>query len=341
MSLYRRANSAVWSYDFIWKGRRFSGSTGCTGRREAEAVLRREKARVKASTTVHRPGDDISVEAAFSRYWDACGRYHARPDETDRDLGWLAAALGRKRGLSTITNPDVAALVARRRGEGLSNASVNRYVIERLRAVMLMARDEWDVPVRGINWKKLRLAEPKIRVREMSAAEEAAMLDALAPAYRPLVRFAVLSGLRLEELVSLEWRQVDWRERTITLTGKGGKQAMIPLSRAMHGIIRPLPRTDPAGRVFGLEYQAVKSAWRRARARAGIEGLRFHDLRHTCATRLVRASGNLLLAQTLLRHDDIGTTTRYAHATMADLRTAMDAASAAASPTRTPTQDKA
>ncbi|HEY9057509.1 MAG TPA: tyrosine-type recombinase/integrase, partial [Aurantimonas sp.] len=63
------------------------------------------------------------------------------------------------------------------------------------------------------------------------------------------------------------------------------------------------------------------------------------DTRHTAATRLVRASGNLKLAQRMLGHADLATTTKYAHVTQDDLRAAMEAAAPAA--TKTPTQSTA
>lgn len=320
---YKRPGAATWSYDFKWQGRRFSGNTECTSRRDAEKWISRHKTQLKAATTVHRHGEDLSIRDAVARYWHQSGQYHKRPKETDRDLGWLVTALGPDRMLSSVTNSDVADLIARRRGEGLSTGSVNRYVIHRLRAVMIMARDEWDAPVRSLNWKKLRLKESKVRIREMTPDEEQRTMDALTPRYIPIVMFAVLSGFRLDEAVSLRWRDIDWHNETISLTGKGDKPAMIPLSRSLRGLIRQLPRTSET--VFGVTYSGVKSAWRRCRAKSGVVDLKFHDLRHTCATRALRDGMDIRLVKDLLRHEDIATTMRYAHVTMADLRKAMDA----------------
>jgi integrase len=66
-----------------------------------------------------------------------------------------------------------------------------------------------------------------------------------------------------------------------------------------------------------------RKAWQRALAAAGIEDFRFHDLRHTAATRMLRKSGNLQLVQKLLAHEDISTTLRYAKSDLADVRAAM------------------
>ena len=98
-------------------------------------------------------------------------------------------------------------------------------------------------------------------------------------------------------------------------------------------------RTKKAeGLVRGTRYpiteSGLKSAMRRAVPRAGVDNFRFHDTRHTAATRVLRKS-NLRVAQILLGHSDVKTTTKYAHALNEDIRAALDAAS----PTKNPTTD--
>jgi integrase len=62
-----------------------------------------------------------------------------------------------------------------------------------------------------------------------------------------------------------------------------------------------------------ITFSGAKMEWRRTRARAGVEGFRFHDFRHDLGTKLLRETGNLKLVQRALNHSDIKTTTRYAH----------------------------
>ena len=79
------------------------------------------------------------------------------------------------------------------------------------------------------------------------------------------------------------------------------------------------------GARYPITRAGFKTAWRRyGGAAAGLEDFRLHDARHTAATRLLRNSGNLKLVQKLLRHEDIATTSKYAHADHADLRAAME-----------------
>jgi site-specific recombinase XerD len=79
-----------------------------------------------------------------------------------------------------------------------------------------------------------------------------------------------------------------------------------------------------AGQRYPYSKQGWDRTWRRMLKEAGITDFRFHDLRHTSATRLVRASGNLKAAQKLLGHARIETTARYAHVTGDDLLEIME-----------------
>ncbi len=66
------------------------------------------------------------------------------------------------------------------------------------------------------------------------------------------------------------------------------------------------------------------TAWRKALSEAVIENFRFHDLRHTFATRMLRATQNLSLGLKTLGHKEISTTIRYAHVMISDMRSALD-----------------
>ena len=84
------------------------------------------------------------------------------------------------------------------------------------------------------------------------------------------------------------------------------------------------------GERYPITYWNLQTRWRRALAKAGVSDFRFHDLRHTAATRTLRATGNLKLAQSQLGHAQITTTSKYAHVTDSDLRAGMTQAQEAA-----------
>ena len=85
------------------------------------------------------------------------------------------------------------------------------------------------------------------------------------------------------------------------------------------------PRQKKERTRYPFSQSGWRRDWRKALKEESIEDFRFHDTRHTAATRILRASNNLKVTQQLLGHKDIATTARYAHAMHDDVRAAMDA----------------
>lgn len=364
MSVYKRPGATTFTYDFEVGGHRFSGDTGATAKREAlaeqERLKRAERARLIPDQS--RKGRTLTVEAAFVRYMEEVGNHHVNALTTLASLEWLQAQLGAKRLLRTIDDELLATIVARRRVEKrkvgkaddrakqrqVSNATVNRTCTEPLRKVMLRAR-LWGCLVAPIEWKTHMLAEPKERVREATADEEAQLLDRLDDGYEAAVRFAILSGCRMAEIVGLTWQRVDFFSRHFTVIGKGDKPRTLPMSNAIFTLLWDekdhhstgvftyrARRTDKRkqllrGARYPITYNGLKSCWRRLVKAAGVENYRFHDNRHTAATRILRQS-NLRVVQHLLGHADVATTAKYAHALTDDIRAAMEATSPSSLP---------
>ena len=369
MSVYKRPGKDTYSYDFVFRGRRFSGDTGATTKREAERVEEAQRRAAKSQVTAETSffADTMTFEIAASRWWLEVGQHHRNSQTTLTVLEWLKTNIGAKTPLERVTDSIIAGLVARRRGERVrrklrtgkysegdfvSPSTVNRTCTQPLREIINRARKVWKVQVADVDFSKHMLKEPQERVREANEAEEDAILAALGEGYDTAVRFAFLSGCRRMEIVGLEWSRVDFFTRQFSVIGKGDKLRTIPMSKAIYDLLwgekdhHPekvftyvASRTKKAeGLVRGTRYpiteSGLKSAMRRAVPRAGVDNFRFHDTRHTAATRVLRKS-NLRVAQILLGHSDVKTTTKYAHALNEDIRAALDAAS----PTKNPTTD--
>jgi integrase len=363
MSVYRDRRSPYYQYDFQHKGRRFFGSTGQTERRAAERVEAeaREQARAlmrEAVVSDHRP---MTVHEACERYWIEIGQHAASADDIYRHLGRIEREFGATTLISSLTTNGVAHAVGRRRmdtaqrGEVMahvSNATVNRTLIEPLRRVLRRASRVWGQTVREIAWADLLLPEEDERIREATDEEEARILAAMREDHRPAVEFALATGCRLEEVVTLVWERVYWTAGSIEIRGKGRrgteeKVRLIPITPEVRRILWPLRDHHPSavftyvarradratstarGDRVPIAYEGLKTRWQRALAAAGVTDFRFHDTRHTALSRLVRATGNLKLAQKLAGHADITTTAKYAHADLDDLRRGMEQAEAA------------
>lgn len=346
MSLYKPKGRTNYSYAFEISGHRFSGSTGTGDRREAKKIveqLKREKKDEIAKQAKFTAEGPMSFEIAASRYWTETGQHLANSVDCFRYLGWLERQIGRHTTLDKITDSKVALMVVTRRGEGVSNATVNRSVIEPLRGLVRRAARVWKVPVAGIEWGDHWLREPQERIREASRDEETKLLTAMRDDYAPAVRFAFLTGCRRAEIVGLTWQRVDFFGKTFTVIGKGDKTRTIPMTTPVYDLLWQ-EKDHHATAVFTYVVKATrkhlelvrgerrpitmegfKTAWRRYKADSGVENFRFHDTRHTAATRTLR-TGNLKIVQQMLGHEDIATTAKYAHAMLDDMRTAMEAA---------------
>jgi len=351
MSVYKPKGRKTYYFDFEVQGDRYSGNTGCTTEREAKAYEKRERAKVlKELEEIKRLGKaPMVMKVAVSKYWDEVGQ-HLRGDGPDNclwSLEWLQREIGPEKRLKDIDNALVARIVAKRRGDKgrmsgklVAPATVNRSVTEPLRKILNRAESMWNEPVQKIDWKRHMLKEPKERVRELRADEEQRLFEKLREDYHPILRFAIMTGVRLGEVYKIRWKDIDWGARTITIHGKGGKVAPIPLPPSVRELLWELQghheefvftyvaQRARDGRRRGQRYpitrEGLKTAFRRVLPKANIEDYRFHDNRHTTATRILRKKGNLKVVQTLLRHENIETTMRYAHVMHDDVLEAME-----------------
>jgi integrase len=132
----------------------------------------------------------------------------------------------------------------------------------------------------------------------------------------PIVLVALNTGMRLGEILSLAWADVS--KSAVTVRGdisKSGQTRVIPLNTECADVFRDWDSQGPY--VFpgaeGERMSEIKSTWRSLRRSAELENFRFHDLRHTFATRLLRKGADIRTVSNLLGHADIATTARYLH----------------------------
>ncbi len=181
------------------------------------------------------------------------------------------------------------------------------------------ARREWGI---HINNPVALVAKPKStqgRTRIMDTTETNALFEALRPVGRksiwmlPLVRLARETAMRRSELLGLRWEHVDIEKRTIFLQlTKNGTSRTVPLSTHAIQILTEIPRMID-GRVFPITHEVVSQAFNRARKQAGVEDIRFHDLRHMAITRLAEKLPNLIELSAVSGHKSLAMLKRYYH----------------------------
>ncbi len=154
--------------------------------------------------------------------------------------------------------------------------------------------------------------EQNERIRYLTADEEARLLAMLPEKYKPVVTVALRTGLRMGECRGLWWRDVDFEAGVITVAeAKGGEVQQVPMNSAARAILEALPRRSPY--VFPDLPSRLSERFVELAQKAGVNELRFHDLRHTFCSRLVMAGVDIRTVQVLARHKEIPMTLRYAH----------------------------
>jgi integrase len=248
--------------------------------------------------------------------------------------------------LAAITRADFDEFKAKRLNAGISPATVNRDM-DRLKAALSQAV-EWKLltanPLLGIKRITRGIED---RVRFLSKQEDKAFRKALdarettakqrrtsGNAWRvargrdplkalsgysdhlmPMALLAINTGLRRGELTQLTWADIDLQGKRLTVRAgyaKSGKARHMPLnSEAMAVLKKYRKQHSGSGRLFDVT--SVTKSWRTLMADAKISDFRFHDLRHTFASKLVMAGVDLNTVRELMGHGDIKMTLRYAH----------------------------
>jgi integrase len=182
-------------------------------------------------------------------------------------------------------------------------------------------------PVTGVGLLRLPPQEFKFWDREQSDAFLGALLET-EPEYFPLFLCALRTGMRQGELFALRWDDLDFVKRQLRVvwnwthgkldSPKGGRGRSIPMSAELGHVLHehrhlrgPLVFCREGGGY--LSGDVVKHPFNRATRKAGVERIRFHDMRHSFASQLVMAGVPLKAVQEYLGHADLSMTMRYAH----------------------------
>lgn len=255
----------------------------------------------------------IRMQSALKGFVNAFGRWNLEDITATAIQRWLDERLGTPLGSGRRLMPGTAVFEVRCLSGLMKEALKRGYLATN--------------PCRGVTLPKVNNA----RVRFLSEEEEARLLSACSADLNPMVLTALRTGLRKGELFSMRWEDVDLKNALLTVPrGKGGKRRYIPLVPEIVAVLKELPRS--AGEVDSFVFPSTRTgrawvdigrSWRRVLADAGIQNFRFHDLRHTFASRLAQRGAPLTAIRELLGHSDLKMTMRYAHLGPGDLRNAV------------------
>lgn len=317
MRIYKRGLS--WYLDVELEGRRVRKKVlGARTRTEAQAALAAVKTDILRGQFNFRKEKTILFE-------DFCGLYlerHSRPNKRSypRDLTSTRALRQEFDGrtLSKIT-PFLIEGYKMKRKEKVEVSTVNRE-LALLKNMFTKAIDwgyAYENPVKKV---KLFNEENRRRCRTLTPAEIEALLAHCRSPLKETVLLALNTGMRIGEIMALRWEDVFFNEDYIYVRdSKSGRSRKVPINRVSRDALISLQnRAGGSGFVFpnprtGSFVKYPRKAFMNACARAGISGLRIHDLRHQAASAMVQAGVDLHTVSKILGHSTIKLTERYSH----------------------------
>jgi integrase len=219
-----------------------------------------------------------------------------------------------------------------------AQASTRRNVQAILRSVICRYAVEMGILEKATTFPSLPKVGRKI-IDALTQEELEKILATSSPQHRRAFMLAAYAGLRAGEVRGLRWRDVDLTAgrlvvrrsicRGVEATPKSGHERIVPLAVVLRV---ELEKTEKRERDQPVSLNRQGEPWseftlalafQRATKRAGLEGWRFHDLRHYFVTALFKSGAPAPTVQALAGHADLATTQRYAHVATLDLEAAI------------------
>lgn len=211
---------------------------------------------------------------------------------------------------------------------GRKPSTTNRN-ITRLRGLFSRAVEWGFLEEHPLSKLKQMKVDRKGRVRYLTSEEEKALREALDKRneiskdhLKPLVILSLNTGMRRGEVFNLKWSDIDLRNKVLTVEGdtaKSGQTRHIPLNKEALSTLKnwKTKNNNEYGYVFpskaGGRLDNVKKSWTNLLTQAKIGNFRWHDLRHTFASKLAIKGVPLNTSRELLGHSDLAMTLRYSH----------------------------
>ena len=319
MGVFR--SGRLWGIDYYDGFKRRRNLVG-PSKGEAKKKLAAKKLEIMRGRPETRPSIDTTTFAEFVERYSEYAKTNKRGFYNERyRLNQLKKFFGKRR-VSDFTRWD-AETFKTEMIRFLAPASVNR-LLGNLKHMMSMAV-EWGVLAANPFARVKMLYVPRRTERILTKDEEAKLLAACDLVHtsqlRQLVTIALNTGMRKGEIHSLRWEHLDLPNRTIhVINGKTERgDRHIPMNDAAFEVISKLQlgrNNDflfPSARKSGEHLRDPKKGFAKALRLAQIPHIRFHDLRHTFATRIVHAGVDIITLKDLLGHTKITTTARYTH----------------------------
>ncbi len=311
----KKTSSGRWAYDFWFAGKRYIRVVGESKEQAESAMAVHRKRLIDEKFGLASPITDLRFDDLAEDYFKKVSK-QKRSWRRDRlSLDHLKRAF-RGKMVSEITSKGVEEYKEKRLKD-VSKSTINREIalLSNLFTTAVTWKHATSNPVKGV----ARYEEPDPVERPLTTDEEARLLDAASRRLKPILVLLINTGLRRNELLSLRWNNADLVKSQLIIPKTNCKRKqlrMVPLNSIALKTVQALPRSHEYvfyNKRTGTYVRDIRTAFQAACEKAGIKGLRLHDLRHTFATRLRDKGESLTTIMKLMGHSKYETTLRYAH----------------------------
>lgn len=295
--------------------------------KRASVALDPDRQRVLESRARKQDIKSLTLEKALDRYAE---EVTPKKKSAYVELGYIAKIKRSslvKKSFYQISPEDILAFLKTlvrdkegpRHGEALTDESKRKYC-SLLSNLFDIARKRWRLSVSN-PLRDIELPSPsKSRKRRLEGDEESRLLKALKesrnPLMLPLVELAIQTAMRQGELLKLQWDHLLLEKNhgtAILYDTKNSEDRIVPLNAKAVNILNALPRIEGQNQVFPMTKNSVRTSWDYACHRAGITGLRFHDLRHEATSRLFELGLDKIEAASITGHKTLQVLKDYTH----------------------------
>ena len=326
--------SGVWWACIRYKGRKIQRSLETSDKKLAKAIEGKIKIQLVEHKYIDKPvGEDKKVSNMIEKFM----LEHAPKVSINMQKSYKASKnhlipFFGESSLLSVSSKEISRYKMKRRDGKAKPATINRELAMLSKAFNLAVKEwEWinENPVSKVSKEE----ENNERDRWLSEDEEKSLLENCPEWVRDIVVFALNTGMRQDELLSLEWSRVSKIRKTALIQkSKNGKPRTIPLNQTALNVLekKSKVRNLKCSIVFAsnnwskIDRHNLRRTFKKVLECAVIENFTFHDLRHTFATRIAQKGIDIYKISKLLGHKDIRMTQRYAHHCPESLRDGVD-----------------
>ena len=320
---------------FMHNGQQYRRTTGTENRKLAKRIFDKVKGEIAEGKWFERPpGEDYQFKDLVDKYMAEYSAVNKAASTHKRDKSIfkpLKSVFG-DLYITEITPKMIADYKVKRRNDGVSPRTIN-YELTVMSHVFTIAMREWGLasenPVKRVSKERVNNAIE----RWLTFDEEERLLKASPKWLQDIIVFAINTGMRQSEILDLKWQQIDMSRRTLTIfEQKNHSTDTLPLNETVMDVLRERYRSDvdlssyvfPNTMYNRKGNRLLLKAFYVALEKSGVRNFRFHDLRHTFATRLIRNGVDLYAVQKLGRWKTVTMVQRYAHHQPETLRSAIE-----------------